>query len=126
MEKLSKKQVESRYEKLLQRVKEDGYYDIDLTDRTNAYNCEVCGHRFITKDVDPGCTPFMHNCEKCGIMSKSEFYENPESSEKATQEWYRPSLEECIKLRKDIGILNHVFNGGLLNRLVKPTSTKKS
>lgn len=85
-------------------------------DRINTYVCDTCKHLTKTIDVDKGVTPFMHDCVKCGDTAKSTFYNNIEPRLKPVQEWYRPTLEECLKLRKNEPLLEHVFQGGLLNR----------
>lgn len=118
MEKISQRELERLYNSLLYEVKTKEFYtEVDLSDRTNIYHCG-CRHQTITKDVDAGVTPFTHTCEKCGGMAKSSFYSSKGTGQVATQEWYRPTLKECLKLRKKPELLNHVLQGGLLNRKI--------
>lgn len=117
---MTKQEVTTRYEKLLRDVAEKDFYTkIDLTNRLNVYTCESCGHSTVTKDVDAGVTPFWHQCEACGQGATSSFYRVAEGL-KATQEWYRPTLEDCLKIRKHSpGLLEHVLKGGLSVRKIK-------
>ena len=115
---ISQRQIQKKYASLLKDVATNDYYKIDLTNRVNCYKC-VCGHITKTKDIDPGVTPFMHRCEKCGKMANSSFYVDIAPQQKPTEEWYRPSLKEVMKLRSDIFLLDHIFNGGLNVRKIK-------
>ena len=90
-------------------------------DKQNTYNCS-CGHKTHTIDVDKGVTPFMHSCEKCGEFARSSMYQSSQDV-KPTQEWYRPTLKQCLKMRKKEhgdAILNHVLQGGLEMRVINP------
>ena len=115
---ISQRQIQKKYAALLKDVATNDYYKIDLTNRVNCYKC-VCGHITKTKDIGPGVTPFMHRCEKCGKMANSSFYVDIAPQQKPTEEWYRPSLKEVMKLRSDIFLLDHIFNGGLNVRKIK-------
>ena len=75
-----------------------------------------CGHITKTKDVDPGVTPFFHTCEKCGSMARSTFYTDIVPDKQPTEEWYRPTLEETLKMTDNPGLVDHILNGGLNNR----------
>jgi hypothetical protein len=109
--------AKEEYKKLMVKVKNDDYFKIDVTNRVNCYVCQ-CGHVTKTRDVDPGCTPFMHTCEKCGSMAISTFYNDIAPKQKPTQEWYRPSLEQFLKLSPSMQ--SHVLSGGLDLRILKP------
>lgn len=108
-------QIVAQYEKLLADVATKDFYKIDLSNRLNAYRCQSCGHLTVTKDVDAGVTPFMHTCEKCGSMAESSFY-RVDPNLKHTQEWYRPSLKDLLKMSP--GMIDHVLQGGLVNRII--------
>jgi len=109
----SQRQVEKQYMKLLQDVETKEFYtSIDLTNRVNCYICK-CGHITKTKDVDAGVTSFIFSCEKCGGEATSTFYNDILPQSKPTFEWYRPSLKEVLKMRKDTGMLEHILMGGL-------------
>lgn len=84
--------------------------------RINTYVCKSCKHLTKTIDVNKGVTPFLNDCVKCGEKATSTFYTNIEPRLKPIQEWYRPTLEECYKYRKNEPLLEHIFQGGLLNR----------
>lgn len=99
----------------MKSVNEDDYYKIDLTNRVNCYRCR-CGHITKTRDIDPGVTPFMFKCQKCGDYAQSTMYKDIAPNQEPTIEWYRPSIEVLLKLRKRDEVLEHVFNGGLLDR----------
>ena len=113
---ISQRKVERKYKRLLKDVETDSFYKIDLDNRINCYVCE-CSHITKTIDVDAGVTPFFHNCEKCGRMAKSTFYNDIAPDQQPTQEWYRPTLKEVMKMRKKESLLDHVLSGGLLSRL---------
>jgi hypothetical protein len=86
--------------------------------RVNCYFCKKCGHITKTVDIDAGVTPFMHECEKCGELAISSFYKDIAPNSSPTQEWYRPTLEESLKIKSD-GLLRHIFSGGLNIRKIK-------
>ena len=109
----SQREIEKKYNKLLHEVKtKDFYTSIDLTNRVNCYRCG-CGHITKTKDVDAGVTPFMHRCEKCGATAYSTFYKDIAPDQQPTQEWYRPTLKQVLKMRKNPRELHHILMGGL-------------
>jgi transcription elongation factor Elf1 len=111
----SQRSTEKRYKKLLQNVAIDDYYKIDLNNRFNCYVCK-CGHITKTVDIDAGVTPFMFSCEKCGNMATSTYYKDIAPEQQPTIEWYRPTLKQVLKLRKNEAMLDHVLNGGLQYR----------
>jgi hypothetical protein len=109
----SQRLITKKYLKLLEDVATKEFYTkIDLTNRVNCYICS-CGHITKTKDVDPGVTPFIHSCEKCGGKATSTFYNDILPARKPTQEWYRPTLKQVLKMRNRPGMLEHVLSGGL-------------
>ena len=116
---ISQREIERKYNKLLKDVDTDDFYKTDLTNRVNCYKCS-CGHITKTKDVDAGVTPFMHRCEKCGNMAHSTFYTDIVPNQLPTEEWYRPSLKEVLKMRNKPDVIDHILNGGLDYRKVKP------
>lgn len=100
--------------------------DERLKDQTlwvNNYTCQTCGHITKTIDVDHGVTPFIHECEICGEKAFSTFYNDFLPDEWATQEWYRPTLEECYGMTD--GELHHILNGGLIPRKIMDVSKGK-
>ncbi|WP_321321498.1 hypothetical protein [Labilibaculum sp.] len=122
----SQREVERLYEKLMHDVATKEFYtDIDLANKVNCYVCEECQHITKTKDVDPGVTPFMFTCEVCKATATSTFYTDIAQDCKPTIEWYRPSLKETLKLRKDQGTLDHVLRGGLIDRKCKEAKTSE-
>ena len=115
----SQREIERKYNKLLQKVANDDYYKVDLTNRINCYVCQTCGHVTKTKDVDAGCTPMMFNCEKCKSTARSTFFKDIAPNEKHTIEWFRPTLKQVLKMRRNPAMLEHIFNGGLDFRRVE-------
>ena len=111
----SQRQVEKKYNKLLQDVKTDDFYKVDLTNRVNCYSC-TCGHITKTKDIDAGVTPFMFTCEKCHGTATSSFFNDIAPDQSPTFEWYRPTLKQVLKMRKIPVMLDHVLSGGLDHR----------
>lgn len=111
----SVKSITKQYNKLLKDVDTNDYYtQIDLKNRVNCYVCAKCGHVTKTKDVDAGCTPFMHVCEKCNELAKSTMYKDIVQDKQPKQEWYRPTLKQVLKMRKkNNGMVEHILRGGL-------------
>jgi len=113
----SQREVTRVYEKLMHDVETKEFYtNIDLASKVNCYTCSKCKHITKTKDVDAGVTPFCFVCEKCGATATSSFYNDIAPHIDPTIEWYRPSLKETLKLRKDQSTLDHVLRGGLIDR----------
>jgi hypothetical protein len=117
----SQRQIEREYNKLLKDVATSEFYEADLTNRVNCYTCQKCGHITKTKDVDSGVIPFMFRCEKCNEVAYSSFFKDIAPDQVPTFEWYRPTLKETLKMRKDEGQLDHILKGGLDYRKVTPT-----
>lgn len=115
--KQSVKQITKAYEKLLIEVKNDDFYQVDLTNRVNNYLCKN-GHITKTKDVDAGVTPFMTRCFYCDEMAKSTFYNDYIPTEHPVKEFYRPTLKETLKLRQQPNLIDHILKGGLIERVV--------
>lgn len=119
----SQREVERMYQKLIHDVKTKEFYKVDLTNRVNFYVCPS-GHFIKTIDRHPGVTPMFIPCPICNSSAKSNFYTGGISGIKPTHEWYRPSLEECQKMRgKKENLLDHILMGGLeLREIEKPKS----
>lgn len=89
----------------------------ELDSRFNTYSCANCNHYTKTKDDDFGITPMFHECEECGELAVSMFYEG--ASGDHTQVWYRPTFEEVVEMnKKQDPDLDHVLRGGLLNKKI--------
>jgi len=112
---ISQTRIIEKYTKLLQDVETNEFYTkINLNNRVNCYVCRKCGHVTKTIDFDPGVTPFFHLCEKCGGLAKSTGYRDIAPWLKPTQEWYRPTLKQVLKMRsRNESMVDHVLNGGL-------------
>ena len=111
-------EIVKQYERLLNDVKTKEYYTrIDITKSINCYVCDTCGHITKTKDIDPGVTPYLFKCEKCGELARSTFYRDIAPNQKPTIEWYRPTLKETLKM--GIGMVDHILQGGLDSRVIK-------
>lgn len=110
----SVREVTKAYNEMLKMMENKPEHDPKI----NVYSCPN-GHHTITKDVDKGVTPFMHLCATCKEMAHSSFYKCDQTLE-PVEEWYRPSLEETLKLRKKQGgMLDHILQGGLDVRTIK-------
>lgn len=83
--------------------------------RLNAYQCETCLHYAITIDREPGVTPFIVRCRRCGGEAKSAFYRVPPTYQ-PTYEWIRPETVEGL----DSGTIEHIRSGGLILRPINP------
>lgn len=84
----------------------------------NNYNCVAC--KKITKTVDlcGGTTAMGIDCEYCGEAAISSFYVDNAPEEEPILEWFKPTLKDTLKLRKNPSLLEHVLKGGLLKRYV--------
>ena len=109
---MNKKQIIAKFNSIVESLKDNKPLGV------NCYSCN-CGHITKTIDIDPGTTPFLFTCEKCGDMARSSFYIDRTPDQKPTIEWYRPTIEEVLKLRKEPGLLEHILNGGLEYRKIK-------
>lgn len=118
---MNKSDIERLYKKLMNDVETHEYYKIDLTNRVNCYVCKSCNHVTKTKDIDPGVISMMIACESCGVWAHSTFFKDIAPDKNPSIEWYRPTLEELIKLRKkNLALVDHVLSGGLMKRKIKP------
>jgi transcription elongation factor Elf1 len=110
------KDIKKRYNKLLHDVKTKQFYKLDLTNRVNCYVCKHCGHITKTKDIDAGVTSMFFMCENCGANATSTFYKNIAPNQQPTQEWFRPTLEQVLKM--DDEMQEHILKGGLAVRKI--------
>lgn len=115
---MTKQHIIKKYNSLMNDVKTKDFYKVDLTNRVNCYVCQTCNHITKTIDVDAGVTPFMHRCESCGEIAYSTFYNDAAPHLKPTQEWYRPTLSEILKIKSE-SHLDHILKGGLDVRGIK-------
>ena len=106
---MEKQRIKKRYQAMLGTTRE---FVKDQNGRVNCYACRHCGHITKTVHADSGVTPFMHACEQCGEFAQSSFYKDIAPEQQPTQEWFRPTLDECLKM-KDFVLLEHILNGGL-------------
>jgi RNase P subunit RPR2 len=114
--------VEKKYAALLKDVQtKDFYTQIDLTNRVTCYKCKECGEITKTRDVDAGVTPFVFTCESCGGEAHSSFYKDIRPMQEPTIEWFRPTLEQVLKMnrQKKYQLLYHILQGGLEWRKIK-------
>lgn len=114
----SEREVIREYNSMLKKVADRPMFG-DNGNGINCYVCEDCGHITKTIDIDLGVTPFMHVCESCGSWARSTMYKDINPTVKPTQEWYRPSLKQCLKMRKHEAALQHILDGGLDFRTIK-------
>jgi hypothetical protein len=80
---------------------------------TNCYVCENPECKKLTKtiDVHPGVTPFIHRCHYCGGTAQSTMYRDIAPDQYPVGQWYRPSIEEVLKHKKNAAYLDHVLYG---------------
>jgi hypothetical protein len=115
---MSQRELTRKYNALIKDVETKEFYKIDLTNRVNCYRCQSCGCITKTKDIHAGVTPFIFNCQFCGKEAYSSFYNDIAPLIKPSFEWYRPTLEETMKMRSKINTLDHILQGGLLSRKI--------
>lgn len=84
----------------------------------NIYTCRACRGHIVTRDVEPGVTPFMIRCEAttgCTGMMHSSFYRVFDGTMAASHEWYRPEVAQVM----EPGVRRHVEKGGLVLRKIQ-------
>ena len=113
---LSVREATKMYNKLMHEVKTNDYYKRDDEEKINCYVCS-CGRVTKTISIDVGVTPFMCSCV-CGNIARSTFFKDVVPDQSVNVEFYRPTLKEFLKLRKNQDLLEHVTKGGLLSRNV--------
>lgn len=112
---MSKREIERQYNKLMLDVKSNPYYtSVDLTNKVQAYCCQE-GHITVMRVLDAGVTPMFYRCEHCNKMASS--VTTNLSKGEPSQEWYRPSLKELLKVKP--AMVDHVLSGGLMIRKIK-------
>lgn len=88
--------------------------------RLNAYSChdsgfardgKGCKATIVTIDREPGVTPFLTKCPKCGGMAQSHGYQVPPTLS-PTHEWFRPDNFDGLSDAS----ADHVRRGGLIMR----------
>lgn len=102
---ISEREIERKYSKLIIKDAEPN--------RTNCYTCNTCGHIIKTIDRHEGVTPFMIACDVCKNRSISSMYRNTHPDLEPIYEWVVPTIKEIKKYKKNVGMLDHIFNGGL-------------
>lgn len=88
--------------------------------KINVYKCQS-GHETVTIDKDEGTTPFMIACKTCSELSRSSFYQVPQTLT-PVYEWYKPESESKLSP----GEAQHVRMGGLLLRKIPEVKESKS
>lgn len=89
----------------------------------NIYRCDACGHSMVTIDREPGVTPFITKCPKCGGEATSFMYRVPPNLT-PTHEWYRPDQKEFDSLKP--ASKRHCAQGGLLRRAIPAPARQES
>jgi len=111
-------QIKEAYSRLTVQVKTDVFYtDIKLNNRVNCYLCKSCRHVTKTRDIDPGVTPYIIECEDCGKDAYSTFYKDIVPDQSPTKEWFRPTMEQTLQMSE--GMIDHILQGGLDLRDIK-------
>lgn len=91
--------------------------------KVNCYVCNDCGKVTKTFNVDDGVTPMYLTCEHCGALAVSTMFNDIAPEQEPTQEWYRPTLSQVMKMEK--GVKDNILLGGLLVRPIKPKTLQK-
>lgn len=105
-------QIEKQYNKLVSEIEEKRMYDGRGT--VDRYICDTCGYMMHTTYKDKGVTPFTMPCPKCkGTMyHRQTFRKETVPDWVEVKNWYRPSLEEVLKMNERT--TEHILNGGLI------------
>lgn len=90
-------------------------HDHVIKDGIFYFKCGTCDVVQKTEVIDPGVIPTALVCPECqNVMKRTNDDLMPD--EPVQYEWIRPSLKECLKLRKPSKrpILDWIMKGGLL------------
>lgn len=109
---MSQRDIERKYKKLEIKPADP--------DRINCYVCSKCGYITKTIDIHYGVTPMFNSCTSCGSQSTSTWYRDIAPDQQPTHEWFVPTLKEIMKYRNNPSMIDHIFNGGLDFRKIKP------
>lgn len=109
---MSQRDIERKYKKLEIKPADP--------DRINCYVCSKCGCITKTIDIHYGVTPMFNSCTSCGSQSTSTWYRDIAPDQEPTHEWFVPTLKEIMKYRNNPSMIDHIFNGGLDFRKIKP------
>lgn len=114
------------WQNLLKDVATKDFYKTDLTNRVNYYTCSgEQTHLTKTKDIDAGVTPMFIPCPVCGARASSHGYgEDKIPDMEPTHEWFRPTLDQVLKKKKEPHLIAHYLGGGLDYRKIT-TQLKK-
>lgn len=109
---MKKKDIKKEYKKLVDGIEDSSMYDGRGT--VDRYVCDTCGHIIYTTYRDKGVTPFTIRCNKCGgVKVHDKTYEkNSIPSYVNIIDWYRPTLEQTLKMSE--GMIQHILDGGLI------------
>lgn len=86
--------------------------------RVNCYVCESCKQITKTIDIAVGVTSFIIPCPVCGCAARSSFYSDLLPDYEPTMEWYRPTIAQALKKKKDHSLMDHLLQGGLSLRTI--------
>ena len=91
------------------------------------YYCPGCRRGIKTVLIDEGVTPHFFVCDKCGKPAEVTNLFIGNMGEQPIYEWFRPTLDECMKMRRtNPPLLAYILRGGLHYRKIgtKPTDPK--
>lgn len=114
---MTKKQIEKRYNKLIDDIESMSIYDGRGT--VDRYECKKCGAIIHTTYAEKGVTPFSIGCRMSGYAAYSfrTFDKATVPPSVKVLNWYRPSLEATLKMSE--GEIEHILNGGLILEVPK-------
>ena len=107
---ISQRETDRRYNRII------NYYKDSKPMGINCYVC-TCGKIIKSIDINPGTTPMFIGCE-CGGQMSSTWYKDISPETEISIEFYRPSLKEVMKFRKNQNRMDHILNGGLEMRKI--------
>ena len=118
---MNKKQIKLAYKKMLWQVADRDETNPEQQGLTNCYICKNCHHVDKYYYTESGTTPMVVECTKCKKRgSFSGMMRDLLPNAEPNQEWFRPSLNETLKMAHHPHMLHHVLNGGLLRRPYNP------
>ena len=118
---MTKKQIKLAYKDMLRRAADNVETSPEQQGLTNCYTCKNCHHVDKYYYADSGTTPMVVECTRCKKRgSFSAMMRDLLPLQTPNQEWFRPSLNDTLKMAGHKHMLHHVLNGGLLRRPYNP------
>lgn len=112
MDRAVRRDIQKRYKRITKEYKGDA-------DEVFCYTCDNCGQTIKVRQKDKGIAPMGIACPFCNGDALNAV--DTARNIPVTHEWYRPSLDEVMKMAEEgrMFMLNFVLSGGLVRRKIQ-------